>query len=50
MVSNPRRENRMPDDGRKRGSSDRRTVAADEAHEVAYFAKKHGLSKEQTLS
>jgi len=39
----------MPDDRRKRGSSDRRTVAAGEAHEVAYFAKKHGLSKEQTL-
>ena len=34
----------------KRGSSDRRTVAAGEAHEVAYFAKKHRLSKEQTLS
>src|SRR6188508_1066290 len=34
----------------KRGSSDRRTVAAGKAHEVAYFAKKHGLSKEQTLS
>ena len=39
----------MPDDRRKRGSLDRRTVAAGEAHEVAYFAKKHGLSKEQTL-
>jgi hypothetical protein len=36
----------MPDDRRKRGSLDRRTVAAGEAHEVAYFAKKHGLSKE----
>ena len=36
----------MPDDRRKRGSSDRRTVAAGEAHEVADFAKKHGLSKE----
>ena len=30
-------------------SADRWTVAAGEAHEVAYFAKKHGLSKEQTL-
>jgi Protein of unknown function (DUF3606) len=39
----------MPDDKRKRGSADRRTVAAGEPHEVAYFAKKHGISKEQTL-
>ena len=31
------------------GSADRRTVAAGEPHEVAYFAKKHGISKEQTL-
>jgi hypothetical protein len=39
----------MPDDKRKRGSADRRTVAAGEPYEVAYFAKKHGISKEQTL-
>jgi hypothetical protein len=33
-------------------SADRRTdgtVAAGEAHEVAYFAKKNGISKEQAL-
>ena len=39
----------MPDDNHKRGASDRRTVAAGEAHEVAYFAKKNGISKEQAL-
>jgi Protein of unknown function (DUF3606) len=39
----------MADDKRKRGSSDRRMVAAGQPHEVAYFAKKHGISKEQTL-
>jgi hypothetical protein len=39
----------MPDDKSKRESSDRRTVAAGQPHEVAYFAKKHGISKEQTF-
>lgn len=39
----------MADDKHKRGSADRRTVAGGEAHEVAYFAKKHGITKEQTL-
>ena len=39
----------MADDKRKRGAADRRRVAAGEEHEVAYFAKKHGITKEQTV-
>ena len=37
----------MSDDKNKRGGGDRRTVAGDEAYEVEYFARKHGLSAEQ---
>ncbi|QIG68360.1 DUF3606 domain-containing protein [Rhizobium phage RHph_Y3_56_1] len=36
----------MADDKSKRGAADRNKVAAGEPYEVAYFAKKHGLSKE----
>ena len=39
----------MPDDSSKRGAADRRKVAAGEVHEVSYFAKKHAITKEQTL-
>jgi hypothetical protein len=39
----------MAEDKRKGGAADRRKVAAGEEHEVAYFARKHGISKEQTL-
>ena len=39
----------MGDDKSKHGAADRRTVAGGEAHEVAYFAKKHSITKEQTL-
>jgi hypothetical protein len=37
----------MPDDKSKTGVEDRRTVAADEPYEVAFFAKKHGLTHGQ---
>ncbi len=36
----------MADDKTKRGASDRKKVAVEEPYEVAYFAKKHGLSKD----
>ena len=39
----------MPDDKSKRGAADRRTVAAGQEHEIAHFAKRHGISKEQAL-
>ena len=39
----------MAEDKHKGGAADRRKVAASEGHEVAYFARKHGISKEQTL-
>ena len=37
----------MPDDKRKRGRADRSRVSAKEQYEVAYFAKKHGISHEE---
>lgn len=36
----------MADDKSKRGAADRGRVAAGEPYEVAYFAKKHGISKD----
>jgi hypothetical protein len=39
----------MAEDKRKGGAADRRKVAVGEEHEVAYFVRKHGISKEQTL-
>ena len=39
----------MAEDKRKGGAADRRKVATGEEHEVAYFARKHGISKEQML-
>ena len=36
----------MPDDKTKRNGADRRTVAAGEVYEVDYFARKHGISRE----
>jgi hypothetical protein len=36
----------MADDKSKRGAPDRRRVSANEPYEVAYFAKKHGISQE----
>jgi hypothetical protein len=43
------REEAMADDKRKRGAADRRRVAAGEPYEVSYFARKHGLSKDEAL-
>jgi hypothetical protein len=37
----------MADDKTKRGAGDRRQVAAGEGYELAYFARKHGLTREQ---
>jgi hypothetical protein len=35
----------MADNKTKRGGSDRRRVAAGEGYEVGYFARKHGISR-----
>lgn len=37
----------MPDDKSKRGGADRKRVAGGEGNEVNYFARKHGISKDQ---
>jgi hypothetical protein len=37
----------MADDKAKRSGADRRRVAADEPYEVNYFARKHGITKDQ---
>lgn len=37
----------MADDKTKRGGADRRRVAAGEGYEVGYFARKHGISRDQ---
>jgi hypothetical protein len=37
----------MADDKSKRGGADRRRVAAGEGYEVNYFARKHGITKQQ---
>lgn len=37
----------MADDKSKRGVADRRRVAGGEGYEVSYFARKHGISKDQ---
>jgi hypothetical protein len=37
----------MADDKSKVGAQDRSRVAGDERYEVDYFARKHGISKEQ---
>jgi hypothetical protein len=37
----------VADDRTKRGGADRRTVAAGEGYEVGYFAKKHGITRDQ---
>ena len=39
----------MADDKKKRGGSDRSKVAGSEPYEVEYFARKHGISKQETL-
>ena len=37
----------MADDKTKRGGADRARVAAGEGYEVSYFARKHGISRDQ---
>jgi hypothetical protein len=37
----------MTDNKRKVGAADRRRVAGGEGYEVAYFARKHGITTEQ---
>ena len=37
----------MADNKSKRGGNDRRRVAGGEGYEVNYFARKHGISKDQ---
>lgn len=37
----------MSDNKSKRGAADRRQVAAGEGYEITYFARKHGISKDQ---
>jgi hypothetical protein len=38
----------MSDDKKARGAADRRMVSKSEGYEVAYFARKHGITAEQT--
>lgn len=37
----------MADDKSKRGAADRRRVSTSEPYEVSYFARKHGLTKDE---
>jgi hypothetical protein len=37
----------MADDKSKRGGRDRATISAEEPYEVRYFARKHGITREQ---
>jgi hypothetical protein len=37
----------MPDNKSQIGGRDRRTVAGDEAYEVSYFARRHGITAQQ---
>lgn len=37
----------MADSKTKRGAADRRQVAGGEGYQVNYFARKHGISKDQ---
>ncbi|AZO07175.1 MULTISPECIES: DUF3606 domain-containing protein [unclassified Mesorhizobium] len=39
----------MADDKSKRGKQDRARVSASEPYEVNYFARKHGITKDQAL-
>jgi hypothetical protein len=40
----------MADNLSKRGGGDRRRVSAGEGYEVSYFARKHGITREQALN
>lgn len=38
----------MADNKKRRGTADRKKVARGEGYEVAYFARKHGITAEQS--
>ena len=40
----------MPDNRSNRGGGDRGRVAAGQGYELGYFARKHGLSRDQARS
>jgi hypothetical protein len=40
----------MPDNKRNRGGRDRSRVAAGQGYELGYFARKHGISRDQARS
>jgi hypothetical protein len=44
------RRSMMADDRSKRGAADRERVAGGEGYEVEYFARKHGITKDQAES
>jgi hypothetical protein len=46
IDSLPQEETIMADDKKKTGGADRRQVAAGEGYEVSYFARKHGISRD----
>ncbi len=39
----------MADNKKIKGKADRKTVAKGEGYEVSYFARKHGITREQAL-
>lgn len=39
----------MADNKSKRGKADRRKVSKSEGYEVAYFARKHGITRDQAV-
>lgn len=39
----------MADNKTKRGTADRKKVSKSEGYEVAYFAKKHGITRDQAI-
>ncbi len=39
----------MADNKSKRGAADRRKVSKSEGYELSYFARKHGITKEQAI-
>ena len=39
----------MADNKAKRGTADRKKVSKSEGYEVAYFARKHGITRDQAI-
>ena len=48
ILAQATRETMMADNKKARGKADRSKVAKGESYEVAYFARKHGISAAQT--